>query len=57
MSGINLGTYILSTPNPKIQPKRHGTMHNNRDLFMEMAMGVDVMDMRRETEIRTELES
>lgn len=24
---------------------------------MEMVMGVDVMDMRRETEIRTELES
>ena len=32
-------------------------MHNNRDLFMEMVICIDVMDVRTEIEIRAELES
>ena len=48
---INLGASLL------IWRQRQGAMHNNRDLFMEMVICLDVMDMRTGIEIRAELES
>lgn len=55
---MNSDAHNCAPPNPKIWPKRHRTLHNNnRDLFTEMVMAVDVMDMRIETEIKMEVKS
>lgn len=58
MSEMNSDAHNCAPRNPKIWPKRHRTLHNNnRELFTEMVMAVDVMDMRIETEIKMEVKS
>lgn len=42
---------------PLIWRQRQGAMHNNRDLFMEMVICIDVMGYEDRIEIRAELES